>query len=399
MNDVVEQIRQFNAGREAERLALKLGKMRADPFAFLRGSCHRFYATLPEHAVFATAPAAWICGDLHLENFGSYKGDNRLVYFDLNDFDEAALAPCTWDLLRFLVSLRSGLELRGTSPDEIAALARNCVAAYAAALATGKARWIERETASGPIRDLLDGLRQRSRGEFLDGRSERKGKNRQIRCDGRKALPASAAQRAAVETFLNDFAATTDKPDFFAVLDVARRIAGTGSLGLERYVVLVAGKGSPDGNYLLDLKQAIPSSLQACSPLPQPAWGSEAERIVTLQGRLQAIPMAFLHAVELAGHPFVLRDLQPSEDRVALPQRDGKTHRLGETLAEMARLAAWAHLRGSGRGGSANADALVDFGQRQDWRQPLLDLSGELHASVVADWQRFAAAYDRGEFS
>ena len=39
------------------------------------------------------SPVCWICGDLHIENFGSYKGDNRLVYFDLNDFDESILAP------------------------------------------------------------------------------------------------------------------------------------------------------------------------------------------------------------------------------------------------------------------------------------------------------------------
>jgi len=44
---------------------------------------------------------------------------------------------------------------------------------------------------------------------------------------------------------------------------VARRIAGTGSLGVERYVLLIEGKGSPDGNYLLDLKQALPAVLRA----------------------------------------------------------------------------------------------------------------------------------------
>jgi uncharacterized protein (DUF2252 family) len=45
------------------------------------------------------------------------------------------------------------------------------------------------------------------------------------------------------------------------VLDIGRRIAGTGSLGVERYVVLVEGKGSPDRNYLLDIKEAKPSAM------------------------------------------------------------------------------------------------------------------------------------------
>ena len=28
-------------------------------------------------------PISWLCGDLHLENFGSFNRDNRLVYFDM----------------------------------------------------------------------------------------------------------------------------------------------------------------------------------------------------------------------------------------------------------------------------------------------------------------------------
>jgi hypothetical protein len=40
-------------------------------------------------------------------------------------------------------------------------------------------------------------------------------------------------------------------PSFFAP-DVARRIAGTGSLGVQRYVILVEGKGSTGGHYLPD---------------------------------------------------------------------------------------------------------------------------------------------------
>ena len=60
---------------------------------FLRGSAHLFHARL-KRGVFKPAPVAWCCGDMHLENFGSYHGDNGLAYFDINDFDEAALAPC-----------------------------------------------------------------------------------------------------------------------------------------------------------------------------------------------------------------------------------------------------------------------------------------------------------------
>ena len=91
MNQITLAIADYNAGRDPERLRRKLALIAADPFAFMRGTCHLFYAglsALPAAPVLRAAPRVWICGDLHLENFGTFKGDNRLVYFDLNDFDE-----------------------------------------------------------------------------------------------------------------------------------------------------------------------------------------------------------------------------------------------------------------------------------------------------------------------
>ena len=108
---------------------------------------------------------------------------------------------------------------------------------------------------------LLDELRGRQRAAYLDSRTVRKGNQRVLRVDGKKALPISEKQRAKVTSFMHAFAAEQPNPAFYKVLDVARRIAGTGSLGVDRYVMLVEGKGSPDTNYLLDLKQALPCSL------------------------------------------------------------------------------------------------------------------------------------------
>ena len=398
MNDVAQQIKHFNAGRDPDRLALKLKRMRADPFVFLRGSCHLFYARLPREPLFTTAPPAWLCGDLHLENFGSFKGDNRLAYFDINDFDEAILAPCTLDLVRFLASVQLGARSLSVNAPEAALLCRVFIDAYAAALAEGKARWVERETAVGLVKDLLGGLGERKRPAFLDTRTELKGKRRRIRCDGKKALPIDDARRGDIEAFLARFAQTQPNPEFYKPLDIAHRIAGTGSLGLERYIILVEGKGSPDANYLLDLKQALPSSLAPWGAVPQPRWPDEASRVVTLQKRLQAIPMEFLQAVELDGRACILRGLQPSEDRVALDAWNGKLRRLEEVLGTMGQVVAWAHLRSAGRQGSAIADAFVDFGQQTGWREALVEQAEYAAASVVADWQAYAAAFDEGYF-
>jgi uncharacterized protein (DUF2252 family) len=399
MIDVVQEIKQFNAGRDPERLKLKFRKMRENPFVFLRGTCHLFYTRLPANGLLSKAPHTWVCGDLHLENFGSYKGDNRLVYFDLNDFDEAALAPATWDLVRFLTSVLAGAESMHATDSEASGLCQAFLAAYSDALLVGKARWVERETAHGLVQKLLEALRGRLRPEFLNKYAELKGKKRRLCTDGKKALPVSDDQRQRVTALIEEFGSTQPNPGFYEVLDVARRIAGTGSLGGDRYVILVRGKGSPDGNYLLDLKQSLPSSLVPYLKICQPKWESEAHRVVALQQRMQAVSMAFLHPVRFDKRAYVLRSLQPSEDRVTLDQAHESPSDLTDVIRVMGEIVAWAQLRSTGREGSATADELIEFGARKKWRKNLIEAAQECTAELKKDWKVFAQAYDRGAFA
>ena len=402
--DIVRTIQDFNQGRDPERLLLKFRNMRRSPFVFLRGTCHLFYAKLPSEKVVNKAPPSWVCGDLHLENFGSYKGDNRLVYFDLNDFDEAALAPVTWELLRVLTSILVSAETLRVTQAESLSLCEAFLDAYCAALSKGKARWVERETAHGLVGELLDRLHGRLRPQFLDSRTDRKGRRRKIRVDGKRALAVTDEQRRRVVTLVDEFAAMQEHPAFYEVLDVARRIAGNGSLGVDRYAILVRGKGSPDGNYLLDLKQALPSSLvpQLRARLPklkQPDWKSEAQRVVTLQRRMQAVSMAFLQPLRMGRQSYVLRALQPTEDRVVLDGAAQSLAQLKGGMQVMGECAAWAQLRSAGREGSAIADEWVAFGERsKKWRRELMALVRDCAAGVEADWKTYSAAYDDGAF-
>ena len=156
-----EAIFSRDTGREPERLAMKYAKMAQSPFSFLRGACALFYEALPDSALFRDAPLAWCCGDLHFENFGSYKGGNRLVYFDISDYDEAALAPATWDLARLLTSIQCGADALNATRGEVLAVSRSCLDAYRAALSHGKPLWVERDTSTGLVNDLLTDLRDR----------------------------------------------------------------------------------------------------------------------------------------------------------------------------------------------------------------------------------------------
>jgi len=396
--DVVRQILDFNAGREPERLQLKYDKMQADAFVFLRGSCHLFYQQLACKGVFKSAPPVWSCGDLHFENFGSYKGDNRLAYFDVNDFDEAILAPASWDLVRMLTSLQVGAHSLDLHADEAQQLCGGFLHSYASTLAQGKAYWVETQTARGLVGDLLDGLRNRLRPALLDAYAPMAGKKRAFKGGRKKTLPASREQRAQVIEQMATFAATQAEPRFYKVLDVARRVAGTGSLGVERYAVLVQGKGSPDGNYLLDLKQALPSALQAYVPCAQPAWPSQAARIVELQRRVQAVSMAFLQPVVRGRTSYVLRGLQPTEDRVSLDRARQSLADIQKVMATMGQIVAWGQLRSGGRQGSATADELIDFAQGRKWQSKLLEAAADCGQQVERDYHLYAQAYADGLF-
>src|SRR5260370_5962388 len=95
-SDLISRITKFNSGREPQRLQLKYEALQTSAFRFLRGTCHLFYEDWPRRSSMNRCPRAWISGDLHLDNFGSYQGDDGIVSFDINDFDEAVLAPSTW---------------------------------------------------------------------------------------------------------------------------------------------------------------------------------------------------------------------------------------------------------------------------------------------------------------
>ena len=387
---VLTAIAHFNQGRDPERLARKYRALRANAFSFLRGTGHLFWSEAPPLFWTSAVPSAWTCGDLHLENFGCYKGDDRLVYFDVNDFDEAMAAPCYCDPVRLIASILVAAKDMQVDKTGARALCDCFLTCYANALEGGKAGNIERATAEGLIRDLLDAASGRTRAQLLDSRTQSRGGKRRLRVDGKKALPADKAQRAQVERFMAHFASRQQNPKFFRLLDVARRIAGTGSLGVERYVLLVEGKGSPDGNYLLDLKEARSSILVPYVKIRQPDWNNEAERVVSIQRRVQAVSQAFLHDVDMNGKPFVLRGLQPSEDRLNLAQAKGEHAKLQPIVAAMGRIVAWGQLRGAGWKASATSGELIAFGRAVDaWRPALIELAENLAKQVEADWHAF----------
>ena len=387
----LREIEAFNRGRLPNLLALKYRKMAATPFGYFRGTNHLFHAAWPGQAWLERMPAVWLNGDLHLENFGTYRGDNRLVYFDVGDFDDGCLGPAGRDLARFLVGLSLVARELGLGRSE-GALARIFLAAYRGALCGGKARWIERRTATGLIGMLLKDLERRTQADLLLKRTQVKKRGRRLREDTGKALKLPKAERDRVIAFLERFARHRADPEFFTVLDVAQRVAGIGALGLPRYVVLIRGSGRPDGAALVDLKCQTGSTLLPRMRQRQMRFASEAERVVEIENRMQAVGPAFLTAVKVGGRSFTLRELQPSADKLDLEAVQPDAAALEAVVWSMGELTAWAQLRSAGRDGSANIDDLIAFAKNADPFQRLAALSRDWARQIEREWRDFRAS-------
>jgi Uncharacterized protein conserved in bacteria (DUF2252) len=92
-------------------LKLKTATMREGPFPFLRGSFYRWAQVFPQLCEpLMNAPTVLGIGDLHLENFGTWRDSEGRLVWGINDFDEACHLPYTSDLVRLATSAHLAVE-------------------------------------------------------------------------------------------------------------------------------------------------------------------------------------------------------------------------------------------------------------------------------------------------
>ena len=396
LDELIHRIRLANLNRDPDGLRRKYAAMAQNAFRFFRATPSLFYQDWCGPKATLAQPVSWLCADLHLENFGSYRAANKLVYFDINDFDEALLAPISLDIARLITSLAVVAPTLKYSPPTVRTLAQRLMTTYVQTLRRGKPQSVERGTARGVLQHFLHQVAQRSRKILLAEHTRGSGKHRQLRRDQAGQSGLSAQDRAGLLAWLTPILGQ------FAdcqLVDVAHRVAGTSSLGLPRYVLLVK---NGEGKWrLLDLKAARPSAAAPWVGVTQPDWPDQATRVVRLQERLQDVAPARLTALPgPAGQSFVLRTLQPQADRVDLLAHSLQSaNQLGELLETMAQLTASAHLRSSGHQGSATADALMAFAEQPDWGNDLIEEAIRYAGQVQLDFVHVNAARKAGAFN
>ena len=155
---------------------------------------------------------------------------------------------------------------------------------------------------------------------------------------------------------------------------------------------------SSQKKYLLDLKEALPSSLLPYIKQPQPAWKNEAERITSIQQRMQHVCPGWLSAARLNEDWFVLKEIQPISDKVNFSGFENLPEQQTAVVRTMAQLTASAQMRSSGRQGAAIVDELIAFAGNKTWQTPLLSYANAYAARVKQDYTLFCKAFDKGYF-
>ncbi|CAM5479935.1 DUF2252 domain-containing protein [Streptomyces abikoensis] len=328
--DAVAAVEASNAGRLPELTPIRVGRMAASPFAFLRGSAGLMAYDLMDTAV--TGAGAQICGDAHAANFGLYGDARGGLVIDLNDFDETLHGPWEWDVKRLAASLV--LAGRETGADEATcrAAARDAAASYRhtmrllAGMPVADA-WNaiadERLVSHADARDLT-GTLERVAGKARRNTSARFAAKATEKADGgRRFLDAPPvlrrlpdAEAAAVARGLEGYLGTLPEELLpllarYEVQDVAFRIVGTGSVGLRSYVVLLLDhRGEP---LVLQVKEARPSVLlpyaekAGFAAAPQ---GHEGRRVVLGQKRMQVVSDVLLGWATVEGRPYQVRQFR-----------------------------------------------------------------------------------------
>jgi uncharacterized protein (DUF2252 family) len=368
MSETLRKLRPFELARwqierDRERmrrlpllLARKQQRMAASPFAFLRGSAALFYRVLRNAPRLARGPEdeGLLSGDLHLENFGAYRPDRPAsrgdrVVFDLNDLDEAFHGHLHLDLLRVLTSVLLAARGWGSSSPDALVLAGELLDGYRRMRSSGRAPALPRA-----VSELVERVAARKRRELLAHRTHGIGDRRRFRIGPTLLRLPTGVRTACARGFARfareEMARAGHPPERFRVLDVAFRVAGTGSLGTFRVAVLVEGHGAPDGAWMFDLKAMGESAgLAFATRRTDPG----PERVANALRTLLRHPPVMLGTVHVLGHGLLVRRLTPQEDRL-----DWATLRPDDrapTLGYLGALTAAAHRRGA-RGKLARLD-------------------------------------------
>jgi uncharacterized protein (DUF2252 family) len=405
--DPIAQISESHAGRVESLVPIRVGRMIASPYGFLRGSAVVMatdVAALP-----ATGITPVVCGDAHLGNFGFYASPERDLVIDLNDFDEAHPGAWEWDLRRLVASIWVAGRHGAASEDQCGDAVRTCVRAY-----RDEVRFLAEQPLLSRSYERLDVDRlaedspQALRSEVL--RAARRARRR----TGDRALPRFTEEVAGVRRLVEEPPLITRVPgaeadliagaldDYlqtlaphwrrmlggYTLVDIGHKVVGVGSVGLRAYVALLEGS-APDDVVFLQLKQARRSVLARHVHGAQAQHPHQGQRAVEYQQALQTVSDPLLGWTSVGDLQFYVRQFRNMKGSIDL---DGIEP---EALVDYAGVVG--HLLGKGHARTSGASMISGYVGRGDNLDRALATFARRYADQTeADHAALVAAVERG---
>jgi Uncharacterized protein conserved in bacteria (DUF2252) len=339
----------------AADLGAKHKLLAESPFVLLRGTYYRFAKQFYARArSLAAAPATVAVGDLHIENFGTWRDRDGRLAWGVNDFDEIDVLPYTLDLARLATS--AVLAIRA---EHLALPAHDaCVAILAG--------WRERIDERVPVPFVLGERHRHLYRLASEALKQPASFARTI-----NALPASSEPLPKAASRL--LGEVTPWPGFAPALKT--RTAGVGSLGSRRIVAVGELSG---GLVVREAKQIPGAATRWLFPRRRPNRG--------LAG-------AVLDARAVAADPFrrqsakwVLRPLAPDATRLDLGALR-RVHDERAFLHSMGAEAANVHLTGHPSAAAAKALRRDADGRPGGWLHEAADKLAALTERDHAEWR------------
>jgi uncharacterized protein (DUF2252 family) len=329
--DVLSIIRRRNAGRQKRLIPLRMERMTASPFAFLRGA-----AAVMAYDLSPTPTMGYnvvLAGDAHLGNFGLYGTPQREVVFDLNDFDETVVGPWEWDLKRLTASANVAGRENGLSTRERRTAVAEVVRGYQDNMArlehlgtfdtwhlhafpgrTNVLRKVPAKAQAVIEKVLAKALQSDHQGLLPKVAVKDEAGHWRFREDPPILTRVNSPKKKALITALEKYSLTLTRErrymlSRYRVSDVAHRVVGIGSVGTRTYLALLMGKDDNDPLFL-QIKEALTPAHAPYLPLRRSEIGHDGQRVVTGQRALQSSSDVMLGWTEMDGHEYYVRQMK-----------------------------------------------------------------------------------------
>ena len=317
--DPLTTLRNAQAGRIPELVAIKYQRMALSPFGFFRGAVPVMAADLAAHP--NSGILTQLCGDAHVNNLGAYAAPDGRLVFDINDFDETIAGPFEWDLKRLATSLllagrEAGIRrvARRRAVEVFVETYRRFIHLFAAMPVLELARFqVHRLRHLAPIARILDTAErstpQRTVARLTDGKHFRASPPLLTpipEAEARKVLDSLAAYAETLQPERRHFLAQ------YQSLDVAFKVVGTGSVGLRDYCIYFESSRHPQPGadpLFLQVKEEPASAYAPYLPQAAAAYTQQGHRVVDGQRAMQLTSDPFLGYTAIDGRDYLVRQL------------------------------------------------------------------------------------------